>query len=65
MPKKKITIQDVFDQTLEAYETLEDKGDWDVASSSEQYNAGRMFAYSHVLQMLYQLEEVEHEGDQI
>jgi hypothetical protein len=61
--KKKPTIQDVFDQTLAAYEAVEDKENWDSASSGVKYNAGRSFAYSHVLQMLYQLEEVEHEGN--
>jgi hypothetical protein len=56
-----MTIQNVFDQVSAAYEELEDKDSFEYANTSMRYNDGRMFAFSHVLELLYQLEEVEDE----
>lgn len=59
MPKKRMTAQKIYDTILREYEEIEMKDpQWVVYPA---YDAGRMFAYSHVLQLLLQLEEVEYE----
>ena len=60
--RKKMTAQEIFEQVSRNYEELEDKENWASIASNDHWRAGAMFAYSFVLQLLYQLEEVEHEG---
>ena len=59
MRQTKITPQMIFDDVLQKYEELEQGTGWELQPSP--YNDGMMFAYSDILESLYQLEEVEDE----
>lgn len=59
--RQKMTIQKIFETVNHKWAELADNSSWDAETSTPDYKDGMMFAYSDVLELLYQLEEVEHE----
>ena len=53
------TIQDVAEEVSRAWQELSSGNSWDAATQSGEYTRGMMFAYSHCLSLLYQLEGVD------
>jgi hypothetical protein len=57
----KMTAQIVHDIVADDYDRLGEGGGFAHASEAAAWQAGCMFAYAHVIQLLLQMEEVDDE----